>query len=128
MSDLNRARLAVLSEAWRRGDLATIVACFDPDGIYAASVGPEPGETFVGRAAIEAGVKRMLALDAGSDKWFEEPVFAGDLAVVTWTYATPNGDGGKTVRGCDVFTFRGGLILKKDAFRKTAAPQDPSAS
>jgi len=118
--ELNRARLAALVDAWSRRDAEAVAACFDADGVYAASVGPEPGETFVGRSAIEAGVRKMFAHDAGSEATIDQTAFAGDLAVSTWTYRTPAGDGVRSVRGCDVFTFRRGLILRKDAFRKTA--------
>ena len=38
--------------AWGRGDLATIMKFVADDCVYCASVGPEPGETFVGREAV----------------------------------------------------------------------------
>jgi len=46
----------------------------------------------------------------------------GNWVVSTWGFRKRRADGQEfVVRGCDVFVFRGGLIVRKDAFRKTYA-------
>jgi hypothetical protein len=39
--------------------------------------------------------------------------------VMTWGFRRAAGAGGQLVRGCDLFEFRDGLIVRKDSFRKT---------
>lgn len=108
--------------AWGRADLATLMKFIADDCVYSASVGPEPGETFVGRDAVQAGFAKLLAHDSDGVAEPGEIRSAGDWVVSTWGYRKPSADGRPTfVRGCDVFVFRDGLIIRKDAFRKTHA-------
>ncbi|HEY3948703.1 nuclear transport factor 2 family protein [Phenylobacterium sp.] len=116
---INRVRLATLTAAWAAGDAEAAAACFAPEGVYAASVGPQPGATFYGRREIRDGIATMLALDLGAPRVIDEPLFLNDRAITTWTYWKGAGDGLHAVRGCDLFTFSRGRILMKDAFRKT---------
>jgi len=91
-----------------------------PNATYGASVGPEPGMTYVGRTAIRAGVTAMFAHDADSEMSTDHPVMLGEIALLTWTYRsqTPTATV-RAVRGCDIFVFEGGQIRLKDAYRKT---------
>jgi ketosteroid isomerase-like protein len=108
--------------AWGRADLETLMKYIAEDCVYSASVGPEPGETFVGRDAVRAGFAKLLAHD---DDGVAEPGElrpVGDWVVGTWGYRKTAPDGQPIlVRGCDVFTFRDGMIVRKDAFRKASA-------
>jgi len=106
--------------AWGRADLETLMKFIADDCVYTASVGPEPGETFVGRDAVRAGFAKLLAHDSDGVAEPGEIRPAGDWVVSTWGYRKPAPAGGQTlVRGCDVFVFRDGLIVRKDAFRKS---------
>ena len=118
----NLALLERFIAAWGRRDADAVVACLAPNATYAASVGPEPGATYVGRTAIRAGVAKMFAHDADSEMSTDRPAMMGDIAVLTWTYRsrTPTGTV-RAVRGCDIFVFEAGEIVLKDAFRKTEA-------
>ena len=106
--------------AWGRADLATLMKFIADDCVYSASVGPEPGETFVGRDAVRAGFAKLLAHDSDGVAEPGEIRLAGDWVVSTWGFRKGGPDGQTTlVRGCDLFVFRDGLIVRKDAFRKT---------
>jgi ketosteroid isomerase-like protein len=106
--------------AWGRKDVPTLMKYVDEDCIYSASVGPEPGETFVGREAVRAGFAKLLAHDSDGVAEPGEMRSAGDWVVSTWGYRKSTPDGRQvSVRGCDVFVLRNGLIIRKDAFRKT---------
>lgn len=120
MSHFSRERLIEFGAAWARGDVDELMTFIAPDCVYSASVGPEPGETFVGSEAVRAGFVKMLSHDAsGTSK--SGPVFvSGDRGIAEWSYEFVDSAGNKTeVRGCDIFEFSDGLIRRKDAFRKT---------
>ena len=106
--------------AWGRADLETIMTFIAEDCVYSASVGPEPGETFVGRDAVRAGFAKLLAHDSDGVAEPGEIRSADDWVVSTWGFRKVGPDGRPfLVRGCDLFVFRDGLIIRKDAFRKT---------
>jgi ketosteroid isomerase-like protein len=118
-----RERLEVFSTAWSLGDIDTLMTFVTEDCVYGASVGPEPGETFVGAAAVREGFERMLRHDAAGTAHGGRIVVAGTVAWVEWAYVFADDAGRETmVRGCDLFEFRGDKISRKDAFRKTAGP------
>ena len=117
---MNEERLRRFGDAWARGDLETLMSYMAEDCVYSASVGPEPGETFVGRDAVRAGFAKLLAHDSDGVAEPGEIRLAGDWVVSTWGFRKGGPDGQTTlVRGCDLFVFRDGLIVRKDAFRKT---------
>lgn len=110
-----------VAAAWGRADLPALMTFIAQDCVYTASVGPEPGETFVGRDAVRAGFAKLLAHDSDGVAEPGEIRSAGnDWVVSTWGYRKVGPDGRRIlVRGCDVFVFRDGLIIRKDAFRKS---------
>src|SRR5256885_4336452 len=59
--------LRAFGTAWENADLERLMDLMTDDCIYQASVGPEPGCTYVGRAAVRAGFEAMLARDSGSE-------------------------------------------------------------
>ena len=109
-----------VSAAWGRADLATLMKFIADDCVYSASVGPEPGETFVGRDAVRSGFAKLLAHDSDGVAEPGEIRLAGDSVIFTWGFRKVGPDGGETlVRGCDIFVYRDGLIIRKDSFRKS---------
>ena len=92
-----------------------MAAFFSPDGVYAASVGPEPGERAVGHDAICALVARMFAVDDGARMTLLDRVETETGAFWSWKYDLPDG----TVElGCDHIMVSNGKITLKDAYRK----------
>lgn len=71
-----------------------------------------------GKPDVQAGILRMFDYDAGLITRIDHVIAADPYAIARWTYSAPGGE--RSVRGCDVFEFRDGLIASKDAFRKAA--------
>ena len=109
-----------VTAAWGRSDLESLMKFIAEDCVYSASVGPEPGETFVGRDAVRTGFARLLAHDSDGTSEPGETRAVGDWVVSTWGFrkAGPD-DRSILVRGCDIFSIRDGLIVRKESFRKT---------
>ena len=112
-------RLEDFCGAWARADLDRLMEFMSDDCIYRASVGPEPGETFIGPAAVRAGFARMLAHDADKEGRSGRCFVCGNQGVAHWSYVYSEGERRIEVFGCDVFDFVGDRIRVKDAFRKT---------
>jgi uncharacterized protein (TIGR02246 family) len=119
LHDAAREILDRFGEAWASGDAARVVALMTEDGVYEASVGPEPGRTFRGAAEIRAGVEAMLAHDAAARTEITDVFVAGDRAAWEWRYYDASDQ--LVARGCDLFLLRDGRIAVKNAFRKTTA-------
>lgn len=117
---VERARVLVkFGEAWTGKNLDALMSFVTDDCIYAASVGPEPGETFIGRDAVRAGFAALLAYNAGGESREGRIAMLGELGLAEWAYELRDASGRTTVvRGCDIFEFTGILIRRKDAFRK----------
>ena len=121
-AELGAERERVLSrfgQAWGAANVDALMSLMTEDCIYSASVGPEPGRTFIGKAAVREGFRSMLAYDAGGESREGRCVVAGDVGIVEWSYVhTHKGGCQLQVRGCDIIEFRSALIFRKDAFRK----------
>src|SRR6185369_14029645 len=85
------ARLQEFRDAWGRGDVEALMSFMTEDCEYRASVGPEPGETFRGRAAVREGFLRMLAHDRGRIGRQGRCFVAGDRGVDQWSYLYTEG-------------------------------------
>jgi len=105
--------------AWASGDPDRVMALMTDDCVYEASVGPEPGTTFRGAAALRAGLETMFAHDAVARTEITDVFAAGDRVAWEWRYY--DAAGALVARGCDLFLLRDGRIARKNAFRKTAA-------
>ena len=119
---LTQLRERVLEEfgiAWTKRDIPKLMSIVTDDCVYCASVGPEPGQSFIGRDAVQEGFRALLAHDAGGESREGRCVVLGEIGIAEWSYVYNNSDGATIeVRGCDILQFRGVLICRKDAFRK----------
>ena len=123
----DKAIKTILNEfavCWAARDVERVVNLFTEDGVYSASIGPEPGVTCRGREDIKDLVQHMFRVDEGSKSKMEEPMIAGDRAAWRWEYEFA--DGSRAI-GCDFFEFRDGKIASKDAYRKSASQADAKA-
>lgn len=112
--------LQQFGEAWDVGDVDRLMSMLTEDCVYSASVGPEPGATYTGKGAVRDGLLTMLAFDAGGESRAGRVFVAGNLGASEWSYLFRAGSGMECeIRGCDIFEFRGELISRKDAFRKS---------
>ena len=119
---MTEERLRKFAAAWARGDVNELMTFMTPDCVYEASVGPEPGKTYAGFAAVRQGFEEMLAYDATGESRSGPIFISGDKGVMEWSYIQKKVDGRAVeLRGCDIFEFRGDQIRRKNAFRKTPA-------
>lgn len=109
------------SAAWSAGAVDELMELMAPECEFRASVGPEPGRSFVGREAVRDGFEAFLAPPADGAPAPETeslPLLVGpDFAVTRWIVRL---DGAVIVHGCDVFEFSGEKISLKDTYRKVA--------
>ena len=120
------SRLQVLDEvlhAFNRHDLDAIMAFFTDDCVFESPRGSEPwGTRFAGRDAVRAGLGARFEgipdVHYGDDAHF----IAGDRGASEWTLTGTTVSGERIeVRGCDLWTFRGDEIVRKDSFWKIVA-------
>lgn len=97
---------------------------FGEDCVFDAVGGSEVhGTRFEGTSAIAeafSGVWKSMP-DA---HWAQRGHFVhGDRGVSEWTFSGTAADGSRIeAEGCDLFTFRQGRIVRKQAFRKNRPP------
>jgi ketosteroid isomerase-like protein len=112
--------LEAITAAFDRHDVDAILAHFADDAVFESPRGTEPwGTRFVGVAAIrEAFAGRFAGIPDvryGDDAHFVD----GDRGASEWTLSGTTTDGQAIeVRGCDLWTFRDGKVVKKDSFWK----------
>jgi ketosteroid isomerase-like protein len=109
-----------VTKAFDEHDLDSIMAHFADDAVFEAPRGPHAwGQRFVGLDEIRdafagrfTGIPDIRYQDA---KHFVD----GDRGASEWTLSGTTTAGERIeVRGCDLWTFRDGAIVKKDSFWK----------
>lgn len=108
-------------DAWERADADAVMQLMSAECQYCASVGPEPGMTYRGRAEVERGVAEMLDFESGGESRQGRVWFSQDRAFAEWDYDEIADDGTVSViRGIDIIHFVDGKIESIDAYRKSA--------
>jgi len=116
--------LQAITDAFNRHDLDAIMSCFADDAVFESPRGPDPhGRRFEGKAAVREGLAARFSgipdVHYGDDDHF----VAGDRGASAWTLTGTTTDGLRLeVRGCDLWTFRDGLVTRKDSFWKIVEP------
>ncbi|HLZ63497.1 MAG TPA: nuclear transport factor 2 family protein [Ktedonosporobacter sp.] len=107
-------------DAWVRRDVEAVMTFIAEDCVYETAIGPEPGQTYRGRAAIQQKFTELLADEDDGELQFGPITISGDRGAQEWAY-TETGADGRTIkhRGCDLFEFIGDKIRHKNVFRKT---------
>jgi ketosteroid isomerase-like protein len=123
MSTAEAVTVATLEEicaAFNRHDLDAIMSHFADDCVLETPRGPNPwGQRFEGRDAVREGLAARFAgipdVHYGDDSHF----VSGDRGLSEWTLTGTTTAGERIeVRGCDLWTFEGGKVLRKDSFWK----------
>jgi ketosteroid isomerase-like protein len=120
VTDVTVDTLREVADAFNRHDLDAIMAFFTDDAVFESPRGPDPwGRRFTGKAAVRDGLAARFSgipdVHYGDDDHF----VAGDRGASEWTLTGTTTDGVRLeVRGCDLWTFRDGLVTKKDSFWK----------
>jgi ketosteroid isomerase-like protein len=125
--DDNARTMERMADGFARRDVDQILDCFADDGAFELTEGPDPwGERVQGKAAIRVMLESMFKTlpdirFADATRWV-----AGDRGVSEWTCIATTPKGRRLeVRGCDLFTFRDGKVLKKDSyFKKVVRPKE----
>jgi steroid delta-isomerase-like uncharacterized protein len=122
----DEARLAVLGQmlaAFNRHDLNAIMSLFTDDCVFESPRGAEPwGTRFIGRAEVREGLAARFRgipdVRNGDDRHF----VAGERGASEWTLTGTTTEGKRLeVRGCDLWTFEGDRITRKDSYWKIVA-------
>lgn len=123
-AEVTATTLAAFADAWNRHDLDALMSFMTDDCVFHAVAGPELfGKSFEGRDAVRAGFQ--LAWQTFPDAaWLDgEHFVCGDRGVSESTFCGTKADGTRIeARMVDVFTFRGGKIAVKNAYRKDRPP------
>ncbi len=107
-------------ELFNAHDLDALMEAFADDCVLEMPRGPHPwGQRFTGKAQVRAGLASRFAgipdVHWGDDRHW----VAGDRGVSQWTLTGTTTAGVRLeVRGCDVFQFRDGRVVRKDSYWK----------
>jgi ketosteroid isomerase-like protein len=118
--DVTLERLHEIADAFARRDVDGIVNSFAEDGEFRNAKGPDFwGQTYKGKDAIRSYFTPLFAA-AGDVAWKHTSEFIhGNRAVTEWhRTATLNSGEKQSWLGCDLYTFRRGLIVMKDTYIK----------
>ena len=120
LPDVTLERLHEIADAFARRDVDGIVNSFAEDGEFRNARGPHHwGESYKGKAAIRSYFMPLFA-GSGDVQWRHTSEFIhGDRAVTEWHRTATLKSGEKqSWLGCDLYTFRRGLIVMKDTYIK----------
>lgn len=112
--------LEEITDAFNRHDLDGIMAFFTEDAVFETPRGSEPwGRRFIGKAQVREGLAARFSgipdVHYGDDDHF----VAGNRGASEWTLTGTTTEGEPLeVRGCDLWTFRDGLVSRKDSYWK----------
>ncbi len=121
--DLERL-LESFADAWNRHDIDALMSMMTEDSVFEASGGNDVnGERHVGRQAVRAAFAAVFAQYPDAHWGNARHFVHGDRGVSEWTFTGTLKDGKRVeVNGCDLLTFRNGMIAVKNAFRKNRPP------
>ena len=112
--------LETIATAFDEHDLDGIMAHFAEDAVFDGPRGSDPwGTRFEGREAIrDAFAARFAGIP--DIRYREDSHFVdGDRGASEWTLSGTTIAGERIeVRGCDLWTLRDGIVVKKDSFWK----------
>ena len=112
--------LRAIADAFNRHDLDAIMAFFAEDAVFESPRGPDAfGRRFVGREQVREGLAARFA--GIPDVHYGDGVHwvSGDRGVSEWTLTGTTTEGDELrLRGCDLWTFRDGQVVKKDSYWK----------
>lgn len=116
--------LKAIATAFDTHDLEGIMAHFGEDAVFEAPRGTEPwGTQFAGAEAVREAFAGRFAGIPDVRYQHDEHFVDGDRGASEWTLSGTTTDGTRIeVRGCDLWTFRDGKVVKKDSYWKLRTP------
>jgi ketosteroid isomerase-like protein len=117
-----RSILKELCAAFNAHDLDRIMASFADDCVLEMPRGNRPwGSRFEGKANVRAALATRFAglpdVHYGDEEHFVDETAGTGMSKWTLTGTTREGER-KQVRGCDFYTFRDGMVVRKDSYWK----------
>jgi ketosteroid isomerase-like protein len=112
--------LRAILDAFNRHDAEAVVAFFVEDCSMDLPRGPDPwGRRYVGKAQVREGIIGRFSgipdVHFGEDRH----IVCGDRGVSEWRLTGTTTAGTKVdVRGCDLWGFRDGPVVRKDSYWK----------
>jgi ketosteroid isomerase-like protein len=112
--------LEAIVDAFNRHDVDGVMAFFTDDCSFETPRGPEPwGRRLVGVEAVREGVAARFAGIPDVHYGDGTHWVLGDRGVSEWTLTGTTTKGERLeLRGCDLWTFRDGKVVKKDSYWK----------
>jgi ketosteroid isomerase-like protein len=112
--------LRQILDAFNRHDLDAIMAFFAADAVLESPQGPDPGGTrFAGKAAVREGLAGRFSGIPDVGYADDRHWVCGDRGVSEWLLTGTTTAGERiAVRGCDLWEFRDGQIIRKDSYWK----------
>jgi ketosteroid isomerase-like protein len=109
-----------LLDAFNAHDLDAVMGFFADDCVLEMPRGPEPwGRRLEGREAVRAGLASRFAGIPDVHYGDASHWAAGDRGCSEWLLTGTSVDGARIeVRGCDLYTFRDGAVVRKDSYWK----------
>ena len=107
-------------DAFNRHDLDAIMGFFAEDCVFEAPRGPDPwGRRYRGKEEVRRGLGTRFTgipnVHYGEDRHW----LSGDRGASEWRLTGTTTSGARIdVRGCDLFEFREGQIVRKDSYWK----------
>ena len=125
MSEVTIALLDAIQDAFNRQDVEGILSYFADDCEWLMARGPTApvGRRCVGKAEIAEVLSARFKIL--TDMRWEDMVhwIDGDRATSEWVVRGTCPDGSKmNLLGCDLWTFKGDKVTKKDTYWKTIEP------
>ena len=120
---LTTETLEAIADAFNRHDLDAIMSFFAEDAVFESPKGPDAwGRRFVGREQVREGLAARFAGIPDVHYGDGGHWVSGDRGVSEWTLTGTTTDGEQLrLRGCDLWTFRDGQVVKKDSYWKIVA-------
>lgn len=112
--------LKSIATAFDTHDLEAIMVHIADDAVFDGPRGADPwGTRFVGKAAIRDAFAARFAGIPDVRYQADEHFVDGDRGASEWTLSGTTTEGQRIeVRGCDLWTFRDGKVVKKDSYWK----------
>ena len=119
-NQLSAGTLEMLLEAFNAHDLEAVMRFFAEDCVLEMPRGPDPwGRRLEGRDQVRAGLASRFAGIPDVHYGDARHWVSGDRGCSEWLLRGTSREGEAIeVRGCDLFEFRDGLIVRKDSYWK----------
>jgi hypothetical protein len=122
---MTETRFLEFLAAWERRDLEAVMSFLAEYCVYEGAVGPEPGNTAVGRQAVRQALVEQFAETSG-EILVATPFFCRAHGMLEWNAKDRLPDGRPRLqRGCDWFEVYNDQIRRISSFRKVGPGADP---